>query len=80
MNLKEWLNSKKVKGMLATQAALVLLALGVTYMADGDPEKIKAILTALQDIVYGITGVGMVAVGAQGIVDAKAAIGKSKKK
>ena len=80
MNLTEWLGSKKVKGMLATQGALVLLALGVTYMADGDPEKIKAILAALQDVVLGITGVGMVAVGAQGVVDAKAASGKTRKK
>ena len=73
MNLQEWLQSKKTKDMLVTQASLAALGLGVLYLAEGDPEKAKALLSSIKEVLVLIAGVGGVKIATQGAVDIKKA-------
>ncbi len=71
MNLNEWLGSKKTKNMLVTQVVLMVVGLAVVFMSDGDPEKAKSMLSALQALLAMIAGLGGVTIAGQAAVDVK---------
>lgn len=73
LGLLEFVQSRKAKSMLLTQAALVAVSIAVMIYAQGDPEKIKAIMDALGEVLLLIAGTGAVHIGGQAMVDAKAA-------
>lgn len=73
LNIEEFLGSKKAKSMLTTQAGLVAVALGVVWYAGGDPEKVKALMEALQTVLALIAGTGAVHIAGQSVVDARTA-------
>lgn len=79
-NLKEWLGSKKTKDMLSSQAAIAAVTLGVVVVTKGDPQKIEAVLTAIDKplmILGGLGGLGLL--GRAGVDTMKAAKEKPKK-
>ncbi len=73
MNMGEWLGSKKTKDMLATQAMIAGVAVGILWMSGGDPEKAKGLGDAAMPFVGMIAGMGGVKVLGQTHIDGKLA-------
>ena len=77
MNLKGWISSKKTKDMLATQAAIALVTVVILWMSEGDPEKVKSLMSGIREALALIAGVGGIKIAGQAAVDSKlAAAGK----
>ncbi len=73
LNMAEWLSSKKTKDMLTTQLILAVVAISIVALAKGDPEKAKALVAAIENILLMIAGLGGVTIAGQAHVDAKKA-------
>ena len=78
MNLGEWLQSKKTKDMLTTQILIAGVILGIVAIAKGDPDKVKALLDAVQNALLMLAGVGGTKIAAQAHVDGKLVVAGKK--
>lgn len=73
LGVLEFVQSRKAKSMMLTQAALVAVSVAVMIYAQGDPEKIAKIMDALGEVLMLIAGTGAVHVAGQSMVDARTA-------
>ena len=77
MNMKEWIGSKKTKDMIATQAAIAIVTVVILWMSEGDPEKVKSLMSGIREALALIAGIGGIKIAGQAAVDSKlAAAGK----